>query len=350
MRDSLKLTDFDYSLPERFIAQDPSSPRDSARLMVFDAKSGIVEHKVFHDIVEYLNKGDVLVLNMSKVLKARIVFDFDGGACEVFLLRQVEGEGGSENKIYDCLVKPGRKFQKGSRIPVNDDLIIEVLDVKVDGVRVIKFVTDKDVEDFGVAPFPPYIKRSRSSLEEYQTVYAREKGSVASPTAGLHFTSRLLSEIAEKGVDVEKILLHVGLGTFAPVRVENVVDHVMHNEFFQLTDDIAERLNAAKREERRIVAVGTTSVRVLETCFKDGEFKPDSGETNIFIYPGYNWKAVDGLITNFHLPKSTLIMLVASFLEHKGVKDGAKKILELYEIAKKENYRFYSFGDAMMII
>ncbi|MFA4890815.1 MAG: tRNA preQ1(34) S-adenosylmethionine ribosyltransferase-isomerase QueA [Candidatus Gracilibacteria bacterium] len=347
----MKLTDFDYSLPEGFIAQDPSSPRDSAKLMVFDAESGVVEHKIFRDIVEYLNEGDVLVLNRSKVLKARIVFDFAGGACEIFLLRQVDG--GSEGKTYNCLVKPGRKFQKGSRISVNNDLIIEVLDVKVDGVRVIKFITEKDVEDFGVAPFPPYIKRSRSSLEEYQTVYAREKGSVASPTAGLHFTNELLNEVARKGVSIEKILLHVGLGTFAPVRVENVVDHVMHSEFFQLTDDIAERLNAAKREKRRIVAVGTTSVRVLETCFKDGEFKPwehCSGETNIFIYPGYKWKAVDALVTNFHLPKSTLIMLVASFLEHKGVKDGAKKILELYEIAKKENYRFYSFGDAMIII
>lgn len=348
MRGLLKLTDFDYSLPEHFIAQDPSCPRDSAKLMVFDAESGTVEHKIFHDVVEYLNKGDVLVLNRSKVLKARIVFDVDGKPCEVFLLKQVER--GSEDKIYNCLVKPGRGFQKGNRILANGDLVIEVLDVEEDGVRVIRFVTDKDVEDFGVAPFPPYIKRSQSSLEQYQTVYAREKGSVASPTAGLHFTNGLLNEIAEKGVDVEKILLHVGLGTFAPVRAENVVDHIMHSEFFQLTDDIAERLNTAKQEKRRIVAVGTTSVRVLETCFRDGRFGPCSGETNIFIYPGYKWKAVDALVTNFHLPKSTLIMLVASFLEHKGVKDGAKKILELYGIAKKENYRFYSFGDAMIII
>jgi len=340
----MKLSDFDYSLPESFIAQDPADPRDSCKLMVFDTSRGVVEHRIFRDILDYFGDGDVLVLNRSKVLKARILIELDGKKCEVFLLKQIDCD------LYRCLVKPGKMFPKNKKLFVNDDLSIEIVDVEEDGVRIIKFITNKDIEDFGVAPFPPYIKFSHSSLSQYQTVYAKEKGSVASPTAGLHFTEDLLGKIVERGVSVEKVLLHVGLGTFLPVRTENISDHVMHSEMYELEGETAERLTVAKNEHKRIIAVGTTSVRVLETSFLNDRFRPCSGETDIFIYPGYKWKVVDSLLTNFHLPKSSLVMLVASFLENKGVKNGSKKILELYEIAKKENYKFYSFGDAMLII
>jgi S-adenosylmethionine:tRNA ribosyltransferase-isomerase len=340
----MKLNDFDYDLPESYIAQDPADPRDSSKLMVIHPEDGSVEHKVFRDILDYLREGDVLVVNRSKVLRARIVFDLEGKGSEIFLLKDLG------NKVWNCLVRPGKKFKEGFSGELKDGLSVEVLEVLEDGTRNVKFDTDKQVEDFGEAPFPPYIKGSSSSLEDYQTVYALEKGSVASPTAGLHFTDSLLNRISEKGVDVEKVLLHVGLGTFAPVKTESIEDHEMHTEFFQLEKEAADRLNKAKSEGRRIIAVGTTSVRVLESCFKNGEFEPSAGETDIFIYPGYEWEAVDGLMTNFHLPKSTLIMLVASFLENKGFENGTGKILDLYEKAKRESYRFYSFGDSMLIL
>lgn len=339
----MKLSDFDYSLPKSFIAQDPVDPRDSAKLLVFDTKTRMVEHRVFKDVLEYLTENDVLVVNRSKVIKARIKFGTDL-KMEIFLLKKIS------RNIYECLVKPGRKFKKGVFLKIKNGLECKITDVKEDGTRVIKFFTDKDIELYGEAPFPPYISASKSSLGDYQTVYAEEKGSVASPTAGLHFTKSLLEKIKQKGIDVEKVLLHVGLGTFLPVKVENIKDHQMHNEFFSFSRETADALNSAKSAGKGIVAVGTTSVRVLESCFKDEKFRPTIGETDIFIYPGYKWKTVDALITNFHLPKSTLIMLVASFLEHKGVEDGTKKILQLYEVAKNNNYRFYSFGDAMMII
>lgn len=339
----MKLSDFDYSLNKSFIAQDPADPRDSAKLLVFDTKTGMIEHRVFKDVLEYLTDMDVLVANRSKVIKARIKFEADP-KMEIFLLKKIS------HNVYECLVKPGRKFKKGTFLKIKNELECEVIDVKNNGTRVIKFFTDKDAETYGEAPFPPYISASKSSLSDYQTVYAEEKGSVASPTAGLHFTESLLGKIKQKGIDVEKVLLHVGLGTFLPVKVENIKDHEMHNEFFSFSRETADALNIARNAGKRIIAVGTTSVRVLETCFQDRKFRPITGETNIFIYPGYKWKAVNALITNFHLPKSTLIMLVASFLEHKGVKDGTKKILQLYETAKSNNYRFYSFGDAMMVI
>ena len=337
----MKLTDFDYDLPENFIAQDPVNPRDSSRLMVVG--EGGLEHRIFSDLIDYLREGDVLVLNRSRVIKARLLFTADEKSCEIFLLREIE------DGTYECLVRPGRLFGKGKQFEINDQLSAEILAVNEDGTRVVKFIGDKDAEEYGEAPFPPYIKHSGASLGDYQTVYAREKGSVASPTAGLHFTPELLDRIEEKGVSVEKILLHVGLGTFLPVKTDRVEDHEMHNEFFEMSEELASRLTAARACGRRIVAVGTTSVRVLETCFRDGRFEAQTGETDIFIYPGYEWKAVDALITNFHLPKSTLIMLVASFLEYKGVSNGVERVLELYEIAKKERYRFYSFGDSMMI-
>lgn len=339
----MKLSDFDYSLPKSFIAQDPADPRDSAKLLVFDTKTGMIEHRVFKDVLEYLNDNDVLVVNRSKVIKARIKFEADP-KMEIFLLKKIS------HNIYECLVKPGRKFKKGASLKIRNGFECEVTDVKEDGTRIIKFLTDKDAETYGEAPFPPYISGSKSSLDDYQTIYAEEKGSVASPTAGLHFTESLLEKIKQKGIDVEKVLLHVGLGTFLPVKVENIKDHEMHNEFFSFSRETADALNIARHAGKKIVAVGTTSVRVLESCFKGDKFCPKTGETNIFIYPGYKWETVDALITNFHLPKSTLIMLVASFLEHKGIKDGTKKILQLYEIAKNNSYRFYSFGDAMMII
>jgi S-adenosylmethionine:tRNA ribosyltransferase-isomerase len=339
----MKLSDFDYILPKSFIAQNPADPRDSSKLLVFDSKSGMIEHKIFRDVLEYLVSGDVLVVNRSKVIKARIKFSSDP-RIEVFLLKKLS------DSLYECLVKPGRKFKTGTFLKIKNGLECKVEDVKKDGTRVIKFFTEKDVEEFGEAPFPPYISHSKSSLSDYQTVYAKEKGSVASPTAGLHFTESLIEKIKQKGIGIEKVLLHVGLGTFLPVKTERIEDHKMHNEFFSLSSDTADALNKAKHEKRRIIVVGTTSVRVLESCFKGGRFESRSGETDIFIHPGYNWKTVDALITNFHLPKSTLIMLVASFLEHKGVENGTEKILQLYEIAKNNNYRFYSFGDAMMII
>jgi S-adenosylmethionine:tRNA ribosyltransferase-isomerase len=339
----MKLNDFDYDLPESYIAQDPADPRDSSKLMVVH-EDGSVEHKVFRDIMDYLKEDDVLVVNRSKVLKARIVFDLNGKTSEVFLLKDLG------DKVWNCLVRPGKRFQEGFTGELKNGLAVEVLEVLEDGTRNIKFYTYRQIEEFGEAPFPPYIRGSSSALEDYQTVYAVEKGSVASPTAGLHFTDSLLEKITDKGVEVEKVLLHVGLGTFAPVKTEDIKDHVMHNEFFQLEEDVADRLNKAKADGRRIIAVGTTSVRVLESCFKNGKFEARTGETDIFIYPGYQWQAVDGLMTNFHLPKSTLIMLVASFLENKGFKDGTKKILDLYEQAKSENYRFYSFGDSMLIL
>lgn len=339
----MRLSDFDYDLPERFIAQNPAHPRDSAKLLVFHSKTGKVEHKIFRDVTEYLAKGDTLVLNKSKVIKARIRFKFKGKTLEIFLLREI-----SKNK-YLCLVKPRKKFKEGSKFKIKD-AECEVLEVYEDGSRTIQFSSNFNSDKLGEAPFPPYIKHSTSSLTDYQTVYAKEKGSIASPTAGLHFTNELLKKIEGMGCDVEKVLLHVGLGTFLPVRTEKIEDHKMHFEFFEFTPESALKLNKIKDKGGRIIVVGTTSVRVLESCFKNGKFTSQTGETNIFIYPGYKWRAVDALITNFHLPKSTLIMLVASFLEKKGVKNGTKKVLELYEIAKKNDYRFYSFGDAMMII
>jgi len=339
----MKLSDFDYDLPKSFIAQDPVSPRDSSKLMVFDTSSRKLEHRVFRDIGDYLGADDVLVANRSKVIRARIVFEVDGKEFEIFLLKKIDG------KVYECMVKPGRKFKVDSGFEMVDGSIATVIDIKDDGLRVIEFDTSMDVEDLGCAPFPPYIDQSSSRMEEYQTVYAAEKGSVASPTAGLHFTDQLISDLLKKGVSFEKVLLHIGLGTFQPVKTDNIKDHDMHTEFFELEKGVSSRLNTALADGKRLVAVGTTSVRVLESTFVDGSFSPSSGETDIFIYPGYKWKSVGALMTNFHLPKSTLIMLVASFLENKGVENGTEKVLELYEEAKKNQYRFYSFGDSMFI-
>jgi len=337
----IKTSDFDYDLPKDFIAQDPLPSRDSSKLLVFDSKSGEVCHRHFRDIVDYLGKDDALVVNRSKVIPARVTFEVNGAEKEVFLLRK-KGEN-----VYRSLVRPGDFFTLGRKFKIHG-IEGEVLEIFEDGTRLVSF--SGDVLKEGHVPLPPYIKNQNVDFERYQTVYAKEAGSVAAPTAGLHFTDGLIDKLVENGVEFEEVILHVGRGTFLPIITENIQDHVMHSEFYELSSNTASSLNAYLNEGKRVVAVGTTSVRVLESVFDDG-FEACSGETDIFIYPGsYQWKVVNSLITNFHLPKSTLIMLVASFLESKGIEDPVAKVLDLYEIAKKENYRFYSFGDAMLII
>lgn len=344
----MKTSDFDYNLPKKFIAQSPVSSRDASRLMIYDSSRNAVFHEHFYDLDKFLRSGDILVLNRSKVIPARILFQVEGKEREVFLLKDLD------NFTFQVLVRPGNFFKLGKKFFLSNDVFGEVLEVAEDGTRIIRF--NSNVEKFGEMPLPPYIKNRTVDFSRYQTIYAKEKGSVAAPTAGLHFTEDLFTKLSLKGIQKEEIILHIGLGTFLPVSSDNVADHVMHEEYFEISAGVCGRLNDAKKEGRRIIAVGTTSVRVLESSYDRKEsskygFLPKKQETNIFIYPGnYSWKVVDGLITNFHLPKSTLIMLVASFLEHKKVKEPVEKILWLYELAKKNNYRFYSFGDAMLII
>jgi S-adenosylmethionine:tRNA ribosyltransferase-isomerase len=352
----IKTEEFSYSLPKRFIAQNPVSPRDSSKLLVFDAFADKIVHEKFHDIGKFLKRGDVLVINVSRVIPARIVFYENEHSREIFILKDLGG-----NK-YQAMVKPGRIFKIGRRFDVTSDVFAVVRDILEDGTRIMEFVVsggqsasrdDSSIlNKIGEIPFPPYVTNTSAQSDQYQTVYAKSDGSIAAPTAGLHFTPRLMSELKNKGIDFEEVILHVNRGTFLPVKSEFVHEHKMHSEVFSLDKATAERLNRAKMDNRRIIAVGTTSVRVLESCydFRTG-FTAKTSDTDIFIYPGnYAWKATDGLITNFHLPKSTLLMLVASFLENKGVKKPISKLLYLYELAKKENYRFYSFGDAMFII
>jgi len=339
----MKTSDFDYNLPERFIAQSPVSPRDHSKLLVFKTDTGEILHRHFFDLPDYIGENHVLVTNRSKVIPARIIFKEDGSEREIFILKN------NGHHIYHVMVRPGRAFKNGRSFSISKNEIGTVIDVHTDGTRMVQF--NSDIEKFGETPVPPYIKNHNVPANKYQTVYAKEKGSVAAPTAGLHFTKRLLSKLEGGGVSIEEVILHVGRGTFLPVTAEKIEDHVMHGEFFVFPESCAKRLNRAKSVGNKIVAVGTTSVRVLESRFKSGKgFVPGSGETDIFIYPGYHWNAVDALVTNFHLPKSTLIMLVASLLQNKGVKNPIEKILEIYEIAKKNKYRFYSFGDAMLII
>ncbi len=341
----MKTSDFNFDLPQRFIAQDPVEPRDASRLLIFDTANGRVYHKYFSDIIEFLTPDDVLVLNKSKVIPARILFDVDGVEKEIFVLKN------KRNGSCQALVKPGKYFKLGRKGCI-EDVEWRVDEILYDGSRIITFDIEIDdvLQRFGSMPLPPYINESHSIDSQYQTVYAKESGSVAAPTAGLHFTDNLLCNLQDKGVDLLKVVLHVGRGTFLPVTSDDIGKHEMHSEEFELSNEVSDKLNDAKSNGRRIVAVGTTSVRVLESGF-DKCFTPGKGSTDIFIYPGkYKWKCVDRLISNFHLPKSTLIMLVASFLENKGVTDPVQKVLELYELAKAEDYRFYSFGDAMLII
>lgn len=339
----MKTSDFDYYLPEQLIAQTPVYPRDSSRLMVFDRKMDKVEHKHFKDIIDYLKKGDVLVRNNTKVLPARMfAYTPNGAKVEILLLKRF-----SLNE-WEVLVKPGKKARKGAKLVINQQLSLEVLQtIEEVGSRRVKFIYDGVFEDIisnvGEMPLPPYITEKLNDQTRYQTVYAKVEGSSAAPTAGLHFTDQLIEQIKDKGVEVVDVLLHVGLGTFRPVKADDITQHHMHSEYFEISEQSAKIINQAKKEGRRIIAVGTTSVRTLESaCDQNGLVKPIKDNTEIFIYPPYRFKCVDALITNFHLPKSTLLMLVSSL-------SSRERTLELYKQAVEEQYRFFSFGDAMFI-
>jgi len=337
----MQTADFDYELPPELIAQSPAHPRDASRLLVYC--EGKVSHHTFHELPDLLQPTDVLVINETKVIPARLQ-TLEGK--EVFLSRKAALQDG-EGEIWECLVRGGKFFQPGMQFEIGEDLRGEVLEILPSGERLIRFHSadfHAALDKYGFTPLPPYIHQTAQRIPEYQTVYAKKEGSVAAPTAGLHFTPEIFSKLAEKGIAVEKITLHVGVGTFAPVKVDEIEKHEMHSEVFELSVEVASRLNQYKKEGRRIIAVGSTSCRVLESCANEsGELIPRSGETDIFIYPGYRFRFIDAMLTNFHLPKSTLIMLVAALI-------GREKILGLYEIAKREKYRFYSFGDAMLLL
>ena len=338
------VSDFDYDLPKELIAQDPLADRSSSRLMVLDKETGAVEHHVFREITQYLNPGDCLVINDTKVIPARLIGTREGhtGECEVLLLKRLS------DTDWEALVRPGKKLREGARLTFGEgQLKAEVREVKPDGNRVVRFFFDGIWEEMldalGQMPLPPYITHRLQDKNRYQTVYAKHEGSAAAPTAGLHFTEELLAEIAAKGVIITRVTLHVGLGTFRPVKEEEVTDHVMHTEWYQVTEEAAAAINAAKAAGHRVICVGTTSCRTVESAADEaGTVHPGSGETPIFIYPGYRFKVLDALITNFHLPQSTLIMLVSALA-------GREHVLAAYREAVKERYRFFSFGDAMLI-
>lgn len=340
----LKKKDFYYELPEELIAQHPLEHREESRLMVLNKYTGSVEHKHFKDIINYLNEGDCLVLNDTRVIPARLFGSRPGKdeSIEILLVKKI----GCDK--WETLVRPGKKVKIGTEIIFGDGLLKgRVLDIMEDGVRVIEFmyegIFEEILDKLGEMPLPPYIKESLSDKERYQTVYSKNEGSAAAPTAGLHFTKELLHEIENKGVNLAYITLHVGLGTFRPVKVENIEDHHMHSEYFEVTDEACNIINKAKTNGKRVIAVGTTSTRTLESIGdKDGFIEPKKGWTDIFIYPGYKFKVIDALITNFHLPESTLIMLVSAFA-------GKENIFNAYRIAVDKKYRFFSFGDAMFI-
>ena len=339
----MKTHDFVYDLPEDLIAQTPLEKRDTSRLMLLDRATGQLQHKHFYDILDYLNPGDCLVMNDSRVLPARLLGHRPtGGAVEVLLLRDLG------NKCWECLCKPGRKMQVGSEVIFgNGELTAVVKEVQETGNRVVEFRFEgiflEVLERLGKMPLPPYIKEELQDQERYQTVYSRDLGSAAAPTAGLHFTTELLDRIREKGVKTAFVTLHVGLGTFRPVKAEDILEHHMHSELCMMNEETATILNEAKASGGRIICVGTTSCRTLESLVnEDGSFSAKSRWTDIFIYPGYSFKAMDGLITNFHLPESTLVMLVSAFA-------GREHVLNAYRIAVEERYRFFSFGDAMFI-
>ena len=376
----MDVKDFYYDLPQELIAQDPLEKRDNSRLMVIHRDTGGIEHKHFHDITEYLNPGDCLVINDTKVIPARLLGEKEGtgAAIEVLLLKN------KGDNVWECLVKPGKKMKPGARVLFgvetenkgtaeegNDEnsdgfkkaiLTGEVLDVVEEGNRLIKFtyegIWEEVLDSLGEMPLPPYITHKLEDKNRYQTVYAKNTGSAAAPTAGLHFTEELLKQIEDMGVKIARLTLHVGLGTFRPVKVEKIEDHHMHTEYYELSQEAADIINETRRKGGRVISVGTTSTRTMETVGtaqglhkaasgesydESNELKPASGWTNIFIYPGYEFKVVDSLITNFHLPESTLIMLVSAFYEREGV-------MKAYEEAVKERYRFFSFGDAMILL
>lgn len=332
-----------YELPEELIAQTPVEPRDSSRLMFYDRASGKTEDLVFRDLEKILKKGDVLVINDTRVIPARLyAFNDKGRQFETLLLKRID------LKRWECLLKPAKKAKIADKLVVNEELSFTVKGIDLtSGTREIEFDFDGVFEDIlsrvGSVPLPPYITEKLSDPERYQTVYARETGSAAAPTAGLHFTDELMRKLTDKGVEFVRVLLHVGLGTFRPVKAKNILEHKMHSEYYRVSEEAAARINAALDEGRRVIAVGTTSVRTLESAGSSGRVEPGDGNTEIFIYPGYEFKIVKGLITNFHLPESTLIMLVSAFA-------GREKVLSLYRDAVRKQYRFFSFGDAMLIL
>ena len=339
----MRTDDFDYNLDEELIAQTPLDKRDSSRLMLVDKKTGFYKHEKFSNIINYLNKGDVLVLNNTRVIPARIIGikEKTGAVIELLLLED-------KGKVWEALVKPSKRIKKGDIISFGDGILkAECTLEKEEGLKEFKLIYEgillEILESLGTMPLPPYIHEKLNDKERYQTVYSKVSGSSAAPTAGLHFTKELLNKIEEKGIEVLYVTLHVGLGTFRPVKVDNVLEHKMHSEYFEISKDVSDRLNLAKKENRKIIAVGTTTTRVLESVMtKYGKFKETKEHTDIFIYPGYKFKGIDSLITNFHLPKSTLVMLVSALA-------GKDNILSSYNIAVKEKYRFFSFGDSMMI-
>ena len=342
----MKLEEFDFYLPEELIAQTPLLKRDTSKLLTINRKENTYEHKVFSDIIDYFNPGDTLVLNNTRVMPARLYGQKKdtGAAIEVLLLKN------KEHNMWECLVKPAKRIKVGSIVSFGDGIMeAECVKVLDDGFRYFEFkyegIFQERLDELGTMPLPPYIKERLTDKERYQTVYSKEVGSSAAPTAGLHFTNELLDKIKQKGVNIVYLTLHVGLGTFRPVSVENIEDHDMHSEYYTLDEKTANVINETKKNGRRVFSVGTTSTRTLETIARDNdeEIVPASGWTNIFIYPGFEFKCVDGLITNFHLPKSSLIMLVSAFYDRE-------KVIELYNIAVKNKYRFFSFGDAMIII
>lgn len=345
----MKLADFDYELPEELIAQTPVEPRDSSRLMVMDKVKGEIFHYIFKDIEQFLHPGDVLVLNRTRVLPARLigVKEETGAKIEVLLLKRLTRDA------WEVLVKPGKRLKTGQKVIFGEGLLQgELTEILDNGNRIMTFtyegLFEEVLDKLGEMPLPPYITAELENKERYQTVYARENGSAAAPTAGLHFTEELLARIKEKGVEVLEVLLHVGLGTFRPVKTEEITEHVMHSEYFCIEAETAERINRAKKEGRRVIAVGTTVIRTLESAAALCQGGPDriltevEGWTDIFIYPGYTFRVVDALITNFHFPRSTLLMLISAFA-------GRELVLKAYDTAIKEHYRFYSFGDAMFI-
>lgn len=340
MSEILSTHDFYYELPPELIAQTPVEPRDSSRLLCYDKKTKEIQHKRFHDIIDLLQKGDLLVINNTRVIPARLFGKKEGKDTnfEVFLLKR------EDYKKWQVLVRPARKLKIGETLTVSDELSLKVLNILDDGIREVEFSFDGVFEDIlsrvGNMPLPPYIKETLKDKERYQTVYSKIDGSAAAPTAGLHFTPELMNRLKDKGIEFATVLLHIGLGTFRPVKCENVLEHKMHTEEYEIDAENAEKINRAKREGRRIICVGTTSVRTLESaCDENGVVKAQKGATDIFIYPGYKFKTVDALITNFHLPESTLIMLVSAFC-------GREETMRVYKTAVENKYRFFSFGDS----
>ena len=340
----LKTSDFYFELPEELIAQDPLEDRSSSRLLMLDKNTGEIRHEVFRNIADYLEEGDCLVLNNTRVLPARLlgIKEETGAAVEVLLLKRREGD------VWETLVKPGRKMKPGAHLVFGDGILkAEVLDVVEEGNRLIRFsyqgIFEEVLDSLGEMPLPPYITHKLKDKNRYQTVYAKYDGSAAAPTAGLHFTEELLKQIEEKGVKLAYVTLHVGLGTFRPVKADNILEHHMHSEYYQITDQAAKTINETKKSGHRVICVGTTSCRTIESAADaDGMLRECCGDTEIFIYPGYQFKVLDGLITNFHLPESTLVMLVSALA-------GRENVLSAYQKAIEERYRFFSFGDCMFI-